>query len=392
MMTQSVETIVDEIHRQYHQTKIFLLKDSASLSEQEHLNEFISKNRKKVDKGKGFTRYLITSPNHPEMNPVEFFYLETPKIPADYFPIKMYAVYDRVTVDQSKQARLKEDIIKILADEKKFGIWQEDSGSTINWYTDKNYCPESNIEYPAFSSQHFSFNRAEGACPECSGLGEILQVDMDKVIDRNALYASAILPWRDSRYGQTILEKLAQKYSMDTTKKRCDLPEWFTQVVIDGDNELLRIGIAGKFISMKYQGIASILKEQYQQGMLTVDFQAMLEMKACPSCQGARLRKESLHHFLVLPSEYRSQFPLLGSHHEPIVDQVSPNDFVVNIAELQTLTIADLVRLLQIVRSHASRHTLLIQRILTPLLDRAETIAELGLGYLSLSRQVGTLS
>ena len=175
------------------------------------------------------------------MNPVEFFYLEQPKIPDHYFPIKLYAVYDRVTVDQSKQARLKEDIIKILAEEKKFGIWKEESGPKIARYTDKNYCPESNIEYPAFSSQHFSFNRAEGACETCSGLGEVLQVDMEKVIDPNALYGSAILPWRDSRYGQTILEKLAQKYSIDTNKKRCDLPEWFTQVVVDGDGELLRV-------------------------------------------------------------------------------------------------------------------------------------------------------
>jgi len=44
---------------------------------------------------------------------------------------------------------------------------------------------------------------------------------------------NAILPWRDSRLGQTVLLKLAQKYSMDEDKKRSDLPERFLQTVID---------------------------------------------------------------------------------------------------------------------------------------------------------------
>ncbi|NCQ82726.1 hypothetical protein GW750_08310 [bacterium] len=60
-----------------------------------------------------------------------------------------------------------------------------------------------------------------------------MQVDMDKVIDSNSTYMNAILPWRDSRLGQTVLLKLAQKYSMDEDKKRSDLPERFLQTVID---------------------------------------------------------------------------------------------------------------------------------------------------------------
>ncbi|MCS6982975.1 MAG: excinuclease ABC subunit UvrA [Candidatus Absconditabacterales bacterium] len=395
MQTQTIETIIAELFSRFGQSKIFLLKDSVTLSEPDHLTEFITKNRKKVDKGTGFTRYIITSQTQ-TMAPVEFFYLENPKIATDFYPLKLYAVYDRITVEETKHARLKEDVIKILAEEKKFGVWDEkDESGHIVRYTDKNYCPESNIEYPQFESVHFSFNRGEGACPECLGIGEILQVDMDKVIDPQASYTSAILPRRDSRYGQTILDKLAQKYSMDPTKKRSDLPAWFTNIVIEGDNELLRIGVAGKFVSMKYQGIAAILKEQYQQGMLTVDFQAMLEMKTCPTCHGARLRKESLHHFLVLEKEkIASTDPLRGltHYHEPIVDQVNPDIFPVNIAELQTLTIDGLIALLHLIRDHYGATNMLIQRILTPLLDRAETIAELGLGYLSLNRQVSTLS
>ncbi|NCQ82727.1 hypothetical protein GW750_08315 [bacterium] len=60
-----------------------------------------------------------------ELEPIEFFYLETPSIPASFFPLQLFGIYDRVTIEQKRQARLKEDIIKILAEEKKFGIWTE---------------------------------------------------------------------------------------------------------------------------------------------------------------------------------------------------------------------------------------------------------------------------
>jgi excinuclease UvrABC ATPase subunit len=46
---------------------------------------------------------------------------------------------------------------------------------------------------------------------------------------------------------------------------------------------------------MYYKGIQDVLKDQYNKGLLTVDFQAMLDMDQCPACHGARLRKESLH-------------------------------------------------------------------------------------------------
>jgi hypothetical protein len=53
---------------------------------------------------------------------VEYFYLETPNIPQDHFPITVYGVFDRVTVEDAKKERLKEDVIKILTEVKKFGI------------------------------------------------------------------------------------------------------------------------------------------------------------------------------------------------------------------------------------------------------------------------------
>jgi len=51
---------------------------------------------------------------------------------------------------------------------------------------------------------------------------------------------------------------------------------------------------------MYYRGVEDVLRDQFAKGLLTVDFQAMLEMKVCGECLGARLRKESLHVMLAI--------------------------------------------------------------------------------------------
>jgi excinuclease ABC subunit A len=163
------------------------------------------------------------------------------------------------------------------------------------------FCANCNIEYPEFTTQHFSSNRQEGACPNCHGIGQILEVDFDKVIDPMSSYDKAILPRRDSNLGQTILKKLAQKYSMDEQCLWKDLPEWFKEVVLHGDNELLRLNMPNGFMSITYKGVKDILTGQYNKGMLTVDFQAMLDMVTCPECEGAKLRRESLNVFIETP-------------------------------------------------------------------------------------------
>jgi len=72
------------------------------------------------------------------------------------------------------------------------------NGTAIEWFTDKMFCPNCNITYPEFTTQHFSPNRQEGACPHCHGIGEVLQVDFDKIIEPSSPLKDAVLPWRDS--------------------------------------------------------------------------------------------------------------------------------------------------------------------------------------------------
>ena len=440
---QTVDQILHTMKELYSNQRIYLLKESWSFSTKADLLKFVKTNKQKVEKGGGFTRYLLVSQNPEKADPIEYFYLEDPQIPADYFPINSYGIFDRVTLEEQKVWRLKEDIIKILSETKKFGVYLAEKNTTneptsqkqveanfwagieitqakkskksdskadgqeinqwtrIQRFTDKMYCPNCNITYPEFTTQHFSPNRQEGACSHCLGIWEILQVDYNKVIDPASPLIDAILPWRDSNLGQWVLKKLCEKYSMDPEKKRAEQPERFLNVVIEGDQELLRINTWGKYTSIKYNGIEEIIKDQYVKGLLTVDFQAMLNMKTCPHCFGSRLKKESLHCFLTIKkqdiekkSDFSNLLPTLFTQQEglPFAQPEDQDLIKFNIRDLQKIELNELVNLLELYKSTSEKPINLLERILNPLLDRAKTIQELGLGYLMLTRGVDTLS
>ena len=440
---QTVDQILHTMKELYSNQRIYLLKESWSFSTKTDLLKFVKTNKQKVEKGGGFTRYLLVSQNPEKADPIEYFYLEDPQIPTDYFPINSYGIFDRVTLEEQKVWRLKEDIIKILSETKKFGVYLAEKNTTneptsqkqveanfwagieitqakkskkadskadgqeitqwarIQRFTDKMYCPNCNITYPEFTTQHFSPNRQEGACSHCLGIWEILQVDYNKVIDPASPLIDAILPWRDSNLGQWVLKKLCEKYSMDPEKKRAEQPERFLNVVIEGDQELLRINTWGKYTSIKYNGIEEIIKDQYVKGLLTVDFQAMLNMKTCPHCFGSRLKKESLHCFLTIKkediekkSDFSNLLPTLFTQQEglPFAQPEDQDLIKFNIRDLQKIELNELVNLLELYKSTSEKPINLLERILNPLLDRAKTIQELGLGYLMLTRGVDTLS
>lgn len=440
---QTVDQILHTMKELYSNQRIYLLKESWSFSTKADLLKFVKTNKQKVEKGGGFTRYLLVSQNPEKADPIEYFYLEDPQIPTDYFPINSYGIFDRVTLEEQKVWRLKEDIIKILSETKKFWVYLAEKSTTneptsqkqveanfwagieitqakkskkadskadgqeinqwtrIQRFTDKMYCPNCNITYPEFTTQHFSPNRQEGACSHCLGIWEILQVDYNKVIDPASPLIDAILPWRDSSLGQWILKKLCEKYSMDPEKKRAEQPERFLNVVIEGDQELLRINTWGKYTSIKYNGIEEIIKDQYVKWLLTVDFQAMLNMKTCPHCFGSRLKKESLHCFLTIKkqdiekkSDFSNLLPTLFTQQEglPFAQPEDQDLIKFNIRDLQKIELNELINLLELYKSTSEKPINLLERILNPLLDRAKTIQELGLGYLMLTRGVDTLS
>ena len=219
---KNVDQILWEIKEKYIWKKLYLLKESWSLNTKIDLQKFVKNNRSKIEKWSWFTRYLLLSTPIEQDNkisishnvedqelslkntnnkkeksvfsvPIEYFYLEDPIVKDEYFPLKIYWIYDRISIDEEKLPRLKEEIIKILWEAKKFWVyvmnkeWESVSAhsventwlsnieiSTKKWdkkkniedkssenneeiqrFTDKMFCPNCNITYPEFTTQHF---------------------------------------------------------------------------------------------------------------------------------------------------------------------------------------------------------------------------------------------
>lgn len=102
------------------------------------------------------------------------------------------------------------------------------------------------------------------------------------------------------------------------------------------------------------------MKDQYARGLLTVDFQAMLDMKTCPECKGTKLKKESLNVFLTFKSKAKDKTP--GKY---------------NIADLQKMPLNGLVEFIDLYKEHTTKDKTLVERIVNPLIDRAKTIQDL---------------
>ena len=394
---QSVEGIMKQIYDQHREEKIYILQEIGNYDSLKEFQKFIKRNRTRMDRSEWYTRYLTLLEDN---SIVEYFYLESPAIPDKFFPIKVYGIFDRITVSDENHDRMREDIVKLLNEWTKFGIYQTlewadvddgasmkigkdvyDSTQTISRYTDKIFCPHCNITYPEFTTQHFSPNRSEWACPTCHGIGETLDVDLTAVIDTASPYMEAIIPWKDSSLGQQILAKLAQKYGINDKSRWSDLPEYFIQVVIDGDGEQLRISQWGKYMTITYRGLNDILTSQYNKWVLGVDFQSMFNLKPCEACHGDRLRPESLNVFLELPKNTQEQ---------KWISVKVQNRY--NLAQLQKLTIRDLVQFLETYKEKTTKPIQLIDRILWPLLERSQTIQNLWLAYINLARSMDTLS
>ncbi len=444
---KTTEQILADIQAKFFGKKVYMIQEMGMYLEEDELARFVRRNRKKVDQWEGITRYLLAlnydNQEHVWDNLVEYFYLEDPKIPAHNMPVKVYGIFDRVTITQETLSRLKEDSIKMLAMADKFGVYMVDedkewpgdlrAAKHITRYTDKYYCPKDNIKYPEFTSQHFSPNRQEGACETCHGIGEQLQVDFEKVLDPFSPYLKAILPWRDSALGQAILKKLAYTYQIHEDSFWKDLPEEFREVVINGDNEVMKLSLGGwKYISMNYKGIEHVLTDQYNKGILTVDFQAMMQVRPCPTCSGSKLKKESLHVFLNIPYDKRLDGLTWTTRWEQWIEAVPDEEIVAtptktsktkktakaakeekiavdddgqqhylyqnpgilhfNIADLQRCSIESLGTMVELYEKTTTQPEVLVHRIIKPLLDRAKTIEMLGMHYINTLRQIDTLS
>ena len=348
--------------------KIWLLSKKQEFTDSKKLAKFFRKNQKAVDQWNWFTQLLIKWKDFSSV----YFYLEEPSFTDSHMPVEVYWIYDKITLKDSNKHRLQEDLIKLFStnDEIFVAKFTEDLTPDLDLksYTIYSYCSNCNIHFPEYTPAHFSSNRIEGACELCKWTWETLQVDFEKIIDENQPIKNAILPWRDSTLWQKILKKLALEYDFNLDVKWKNLDEDLKKIILYWDDSLLRLNMWGKYVSLHYNWVEEIIKDQYERWMLTRDFQAMVDFKTCPKCKWRKLNDFALSVKLPIASN-------------------SFND----ITYFQNLSISDLIKELDGLKFSKEKQEL-ANRIVNPLLDKLKTIEDLGLWYLTLSRQADTLS
>ena len=290
-------------------------------------------------------------------------------------------IVDRLVVKQEIRGRLVEALetsLKLAA-----GLVMIDVVDGEEMLFSENYsCPEHNISVPELSPRMFSFNNPFGACDTCSGLGVFMKVspdlvipDINKSLNEGCVRAIGwgINSWRNGdtdTIAKMYYSGIAKKYgfTLDTPFK--DIPEEGKQVLLYGTDEKIdferNTDWGGGKYSATFEGVINNLERRYKE--TTSDFarneiQSVMTECECPDCKGARLKPEVL--------------------------SVTIGDL--NIKELCDLSVVDSVDFFKKLKL-SPREEKIAAPIVKEVISRLEFLNTVGLGYLTLSRNAGSLS
>ena len=284
-------------------------------------------------------------------------------------------VIDRLSSPESDGARLAEAVRTAMYHGEGTMMIEDFATGEIRYYSRHLMCAESGISYPLPEPNTFSFNSPKGACPECAGLGEVLLIDLKKVIpdDTLSIKAGAIAPlgtYKNSWIFQQI-DAIAKRYgfTLDTPVK--DIPEEAMRVILNGGSDrfsqLSDAGVTHEY-EIDFQGIAAFIREQAEDTeskTLARWVREFMNEVECPSCHGARLRPESL------------LFRIGGK----------------NIAQVGALPLSKLPAWYdEAYASMTDKQKSIAGEVFKELKDRTRFLLDVGLGYLSLARGSKTLS
>ncbi len=247
-------------------------------------------------------------------------------------------------------------------------------------FSERYACPQCGLSLPELEPRQFSFNSPFGACPACSGLGTRRVVSADLVIGDPSLSVleGVILPWGEPRgyLGKVILPALARSFKFDPAAPWGDVPA--------SVRKLLLQGVPGRALTYQYdsersrgeyqagwEGVLRQVEHRYREttsDAVRVQLEEFMIEQVCPTCQGQRLRPESLSVHVAGRS--------LGE--------------VVGLSVTEALAFFESVPLRERGRPGLDRG--IAGPILKEVLDRLRFLANVGLEYLTLGRAAASLS
>ena len=233
-------------------------------------------------------------------------------------------------------------------------------------FTERFRCAEHpEIDFPEPTPQFFSFNSPYGSCPECTGFGATLEYDEELIIPNptRSLDEGAVDPWTKPRYKKerAALREYAQRMEVSIHVPWEELPADFRDAVLHGADPG-----KGRLTDRAFKGVIPFLRsrerKRYKQ-YIRVFLRQYQSPRVCVECGGGRVRKEALN---------------------VRVDGK-------NIAQVSDLPLDELEAWVEGLELPGAEGEI-ASTILRELRDRVNFLVEVGLGYLSLSRQTRTLS
>lgn len=299
-----------------------------------------------------------------------------PKMQVDRYKIHdIDIVVDRLVVSEKDSKRLYTSIQAALKIAK--GIIRiGDKDNNVAYFSKYLMDPISGISYDEPQPNTFSFNSPYGACEKCNGLGYIFEIDEASVIPnpKLSILNGGLAPlgeYRETWIFQ-VLKSLAKKYEFSLSVPIEKLDKEHLEIILNGSNEMLTVAVEyNKWNVQSYQisfdGIIRMLEEQQErrgdEGM--DDMENYRVLRTCPTCEGARLKKESLHFK---------------------VDNK-------NIFELACMDINDLQAWFTNIEDRLTeRQNVIAKEILKEIRARIVFLLDVGLSYLTLDRTAKTLS
>jgi excinuclease ABC subunit A len=287
-------------------------------------------------------------------------------------------VVDRLKVEAEFRTRLSQSVQKALKMGKDLmfvHVGEDDAGKTAT-YSKQLMCEDTGLSYEEPSPNSFSFNSPYGACPVCKGIGQVYQIDMNSVIpDRELSIAEGgIAPLGEARDAWVFkqVEQLAKKNKFSLKDPIKKLSPKALNLVLFG-NEDADAAAEMEFdenapAPEDYEGVVNMVKRWFlgsQTDNIREWAESFMTLKNCPSCQGARLKKESLWFK---------------------VDDM-------NISEMSALNLEKLSKQFSdIEKRMGSKQKVIAKDILKEIRERLQFLLDVGLNYLTLGRATRTLS
>jgi excinuclease ABC subunit A len=277
-------------------------------------------------------------------------------------------VVDRMLIGQVDDKRIYDSVLVAMKMGESAMMVMDLESEKIKHYSRSLMCPTSGISYPEPEPSLFSFNSPYGACPSCKGLGEVSEIDIDKIIPNPSL---SIRKGGFAPLGEYkrvwIFEKMEailikQGYSINTPIS--DLDEELIQLFLYGNEDM---EMNTKSNEDRFEGIANFMTRHSEDSSASIQrwAQGFMNKKVCAECQGARIRQEAL------------QFKL--------------NDQT--IGDIAFMDFEQLNRWAQDIELHLNADQKQIgAEILKEIRTRIRFILEVGLDYLTLHRSSKSLS